>query len=222
MLSLVTRMFWSGCSALLGGLMSDEIRHMSFIDPKCRLLKQCVAVPIWGVSWCWYSLCYWGRSNPAWQRTFSLDFLHVSTLYSMQKEPLVFVIRNVLVGVRLIIDSWSGLRNKNGDENRQCWDGHAQMSDSQEEGHKRRIWTRVRTEGTRKGDQAIYANVSLDPWTRSMYSFTKRVSIAFLMPGSFGANRWEIWEMTSWIKAWFLIVFLAFIILHDRALWDFQ
>ena len=27
------------------------------------------------------------------------------TLYSMQKEPLVFVIRNVLVGVRLIIDS---------------------------------------------------------------------------------------------------------------------
>ena len=35
----------------------------------------------------------------------SLDLLHVSTLYSMQKEPLVFVIRNVLVGVRLIIDS---------------------------------------------------------------------------------------------------------------------
>jgi hypothetical protein len=33
------------------------------------------------------------------------------------------------------------------------------------------------------------------------------------MSGIFGANRWEIWEMTSWINALFFIVLRAFMIL---------
>lgn len=36
----------------------------------------------------------------------------------------------------------------------------------------------------------------------------------FLMSGILGAKRWEIWEMTSWIKGWFFIVLRAFIILR--------
>jgi hypothetical protein len=35
----------------------------------------------------------------------------------------------------------------------------------------------------------------------------------FFISGIFGANRWEIWEITSWIKGWFFIVFRAFITL---------
>lgn len=35
----------------------------------------------------------------------------------------------------------------------------------------------------------------------------------FLMSGILGANRCEICEMTSWMRAWFFIVFLAFMIL---------
>lgn len=64
---------------------------------------------------------------------------------------------------------------------------------------------------------ATYWKVSRVPSTRSMYSFSSSVSIAFLMSGIFGVNRAEICEITSWINAWFFIVLRAFMILFGES-----
>ena len=80
---------------------------------------------------------------------------------------------------------------------------------------------------------ATYANVSLVPSTRSMYSFSSSVSIAcrctrqleqllqppsptFLMSGILGANLCEICEITSCINGWFFIVLRAFMMLCNK------
>ena len=39
----------------------------------------------------------------------------------------------------------------------------------------------------------------------------------FLMSGSFGVKRCEIWLITSWMSAWFFICFRAFMILYGRS-----
>jgi hypothetical protein len=87
--------------------------------------------------------------------------------------------------------------------------------------------------GTKRRSHATYANVSLVPSTRSIYSFSSKLSMAcnkvsqsrftenctvlftFLMSGIFGANRCEICDITSWIRGWFFIVLRAFMILKD-------
>ena len=74
------------------------------------------------------------------------------------------------------------------------------------------------------------------PFIRSTYPFTSQVSIAwkfpkieswsriqlkttiqptFLRSGILGENICEIWEITSWIRSWFFILFLAFMILPN-------
>ena len=43
-----------------------------------------------------------------------------------------------------------------------------------------------------------------------------RSCITFLISGILGAKRWEVCEMTSWIRAWFFIVLRAFMILRKK------
>ncbi|KAJ7906147.1 hypothetical protein B0H13DRAFT_720651 [Mycena leptocephala] len=55
-----------------------------------------------------------------------------------------------------------------------------------------------------------FANVSFDPPTGSMHSFSSSVSIAFLISGILVVNCCEICEMTSWMSVGFFIVLRAF------------
>ena len=67
--------------------------NVSLIYPMCRLLTQCVAVPIWGVWCCWYALHFIGHTFSDWHRCYS------SRLRACHK--FAFCMRQVWIGNEL-------------------------------------------------------------------------------------------------------------------------